>query len=119
MIPAIVIVDMLKDNVAPGAPFSIGEEGQRIIPNLQRLLAFVRERNCPVVFANDSFMENDFLFQSVMKPHAIRGTAGAEVIDELKPQDSDIILPKRRFSAFHKTDLDTTLRELGVDTIEI
>jgi nicotinamidase-related amidase len=30
-----------------------------------------------------------------------------------------MILPKRRFSAFFKTDLDQTLRVLGVDTIVV
>ena len=30
-----------------------------------------------------------------------------------------MILPKRRFSAFFKTDLDQTLRALGVDTIVV
>jgi nicotinamidase-related amidase len=54
-----------------------------------------------------------------MKPHALRGTAGAEVIDELIPHSTDIIVPKRRFSAFFKTDLDMTLRGLGIDTIVV
>ena len=119
MKPAIIIVDMVKDNVDPSSPSTIGVEGSKIIPNLQHLLAIARGKKLPVVFANDSFLPHDFLWQSIMKPHAIRGTAGAEVIDELKPQDTDIILPKRRFSAFYKTDLDITLRELGVDTIVV
>lgn len=119
MKPAVIIVDMLKDNADIGASFSIGEEGRKIIPNLQHLLATVREKNIPVIFACDSFLEGDFIFQSGMKPHCIRGTPGAEVISELQPQDSDIILPKRRFSAFFKTDLDMTLRLLGVDTIVV
>jgi nicotinamidase-related amidase len=54
-----------------------------------------------------------------MKVHSIRGTKGAEVVDDLKPELTDIVLPKRRFSAFFKTDLDQTLRVLGVDTIVV
>ena len=54
-----------------------------------------------------------------MKVHSLRGTEGAEVIDDLKPEPTDIILPKRRFSAFFKTDLDQTLRVLGIDTIVV
>jgi nicotinamidase-related amidase len=38
-------------------------------------------------------------------------------VDDLKPEPTDIVLPKRRFSAFFKTDLDQTLRMLGIDTI--
>jgi nicotinamidase-related amidase len=54
-----------------------------------------------------------------MKPHSIRGTDGATVIDELEREKNDIVLPKRRFSAFFKTDLDQTLRTLGCDTVAV
>ena len=94
MKPAIIIVDMLKDNVDIGAPFSIGEEGRKIIPNLQHLLAVARENDLPIIYACDSFLVNDFIFRDRMKPHCIRGTKGAEVISELQPYDSDIVVPK-------------------------
>jgi nicotinamidase-related amidase len=54
-----------------------------------------------------------------MKVHSLRGTKGAEVVDDLGPERADIVLPKRRFSAFFKTDLDQTLRTFGVDTIVV
>jgi len=47
------------------------------------------------------------------------GTKGAEVIDELKPAESDFIIRKRRYSAFYETDLDLLLRELKVDTLVV
>jgi nicotinamidase-related amidase len=119
MKPAIIIVDMLKDNLkeSPRNPFC--REGRNIIPNLQRLLREGRTRGFPVVFACDSFLKDDFIFRGRMKVHALRGTTGAEVIDDLKPQPSDLVVPKRRFSAFFKTDLDQTLRVFGVDTIVV
>ena len=116
---ALIIVDMIKDNVDPDSRFSIGEEGRRIIPNLSSLLSAARQSNIPIIFANDSFMPNDFIFRGKVKPHALRGTRGVEVIEELRPQPEDIILEKRRFSAFFKTDLDITLRSLGIDTIVV
>jgi nicotinamidase-related amidase len=117
--PAIVVVDMLKDNVDLDSPYGIGDEGRKIIPNIQRLLKFAREKNIPVVFANDSFLPDDFLFKGRLKPHCIQGTVGAEVIDELKPHQGDLILPKRKMSAFFKTGLEDTLRARGVDTIVV
>jgi nicotinamidase-related amidase len=54
-----------------------------------------------------------------MKVHSLRGTRGAEVIDDLRPKPTDMILSKRRFSAFFKTDLDQTLRTQSVDTIVV
>ncbi len=117
MKPAIIVVDMLKDNMkeSPRNPFL--QEGRAILPNLQRLLGESRKKGFPIIFACDSFLKDDFIFKSRLKVHSIRGTKGAEVIDDLKPEPVDFILPKRRFSAFFKTDLDQTLRMLGVDTI--
>ena len=117
MKPAIIVVDMLKDNLkeSPRNPYL--QEGKAVIPNLQRLLEEGRKRGFPIIFACDSFLEGDFIFRGKMKVHALRGTKGAEVVDDLKPEPTDIILPKRRFSAFFKTDLDQTLRTLGIDTI--
>jgi nicotinamidase-related amidase len=118
MKPAIIVVDMLNDNVDRKNRIGIGEEVKKIIPNIQHLLSSAREVGIPIVFANDSFMPNDFLFQGErMRPHCIRGTYGAQVIDELPILESDMVMEKRRFSAFFKTDLDITLRELNVDTV--
>ena len=117
MKPAIIVVDMLKDNLKESPRNPYFQEGMAIVPNLLRLLKEGRKRGFPVIFACDSFLENDFIFKGRMKVHSLRGTTGAEVVDALKPEPTDIILPKRRFSAFFKTDLDQTLRTLGVDTI--
>jgi nicotinamidase/pyrazinamidase len=117
MRPALIVVDMIKDNVGMHLSRNKSSEFVKIIPNLQRLLGESRQRKLPVVFANDSFMEGDLLFSGRMKPHAIRGTSGVEVIAELGPEPGDTILEKRRMSAFFKTDLDMTLRLWKVDTI--
>jgi nicotinamidase/pyrazinamidase len=107
MNPAIIVVDMLKDNFKKEAHFSITSEALQIISNIKRLLDHGRKRAWPIIFACDSFLEGDFIFQGRMKPHSLRGTKGAEVIGDLN----------RRFSAFFKTDLDQTLRTLTVDTV--
>jgi nicotinamidase/pyrazinamidase len=115
--PAIVVVDMLKDNLKGSSRNPYFQGGKAIIPNLQRLLKESRKRGFPIVFACDSFLRDDFIFKGRMKVHSIRGTKGSEVVDDLKPEPTDVILPKRRFSAFFKTDLDQTLRTFGVDTV--
>lgn len=116
---AIIVVDMLKDTLDVGSPFSI-EEGRKIIPNIQRLLSVARGNSLPVIFANDSFLPDDFLFRETGRtPHCIMGTEGATVISEFGPSETDIILQKRRLSAFFGTNLDVTLREMEVDTIAV
>ena len=119
MRPAVVVVDMLVDNLQTGGHGAMERQGMALVPVLRELLAGCRLRGVPVVYANDSFQEGDALFGGRMAPHALRGTPGARVVDEIAPEPGDLVLPKRRFSAFYKTDLDQTLRTWGVDTVAV
>ena len=85
MKPAIIVVDMLKDNLKESSRNPYYHEGRTIIPNLQRLLEESRKRGFPIIFACDSFLEGDFIFKGRMKVHSLRGTKGAEVVDDLNP----------------------------------
>ncbi len=117
MNPAIVVVDMLKDAFKKKNLPST-QEYEKIVPRIKKLLNKARQLGIPVIFACDSFLEKDFIFKG-KQSYSVRGTKGAEVADELRPKKKDQILPKRRFSAFFKTDLDQTLRLLGVDTVVV
>lgn len=44
----------------------------------------------------------------------IRGTWGSDIIDELKPQQTDIVVEKSTFSAFFCTNLDIILKTSGI-----
>jgi nicotinamidase/pyrazinamidase len=115
--PAVVIIDMLEDNY--GDRSNREREEERIVRPVRDLLRVCRRLSVPVIFACDSFLEGDFIFGGRMKPHAIRGTPEARVLDDLEPETSDTVLPKRRFSAFFKTDLDQTLRTWNIDTVAV
>jgi nicotinamidase/pyrazinamidase len=117
MNPAVIVIDMLEGNYE-----HINDPGRdevKIIPLLRDFLKQCRRQDIPVIFGCDSFLENDFIFKGRMKPHAIRGTSGTQPLAALEIEDTDIILDKRRFSAFFKTDLDQTLRTLGVDMVAV
>lgn len=47
----------------------------------------------------------------------IEGTAGAEFVSGLVPAPLDVVITKRRSSAFYGTDLDTLLRSKGIRTV--
>jgi nicotinamidase-related amidase len=124
MNPAVIIVDMLEDTCAQEVELAITTHARAMLPRLNRLLVEARARGLPVVFACDSFLAEDFIFRGRMHPHSLRGTPGARVVSDLVVESSDMVLEKRRFSAFFKTDLvktdlDQTLRTLGCDTIAV
>ena len=93
---AIIVVDMLNDFVSG----SIAHPRiKHIIEPIKELCDKARAAGVPVIYANDSHTpEVDKEFK-VWGPHAVEGTWGAEVIDELKPQKGDYIIPRRLTAA--------------------
>jgi len=107
---AVIVVDMQKDNV--------GRFCQGIVPNIKFLIEKAREKGIQIICALDSRYREDSLFKRVgMRPHAIRGTEGAKVIEELSPKATDVVVEKRMLSAFFGSDLDFTLREKKIETL--
>jgi nicotinamidase/pyrazinamidase len=117
---AIIVVDMLKDSFNGPSDHPVIQVFRTIIPRIQLLVNEARKLNGLVVFACDSFYKEDFFIsKGKMQAHALWGTEGADIIPELEVKPGDIVLPKRRFSAFFKTDLDITLRNNEIDTIAV
>lgn len=112
--PAILIIDMVKDNFDETKKIPITPLAKELIGPINHLTQAFRKRNWPVVFSTDAFHREDFIFKGRMKPHSLAGTPGAEIIDELTRAEEDFWLPKPRFSAFFDTDLDAWLKERGV-----
>ncbi len=104
--PAILIVDMVKDNFDPNQNLKITPRATKIIEPINRLISVFREKGWPIIFPTDSYRKEDFIFTGRMGPTSLEGTEGAQVIDELDKRPEDLWLPKRRFSAFFGTGLE-------------
>ncbi len=114
---AVIVVDVVKDNVELGHRPDMVESAKGLIDKINQLTAGARRRDWPVVFATDSFLPGDGIFRGRMKEHSLRGSEGAQVSALLTQEPQDTWLPKRRLSAFYKTDLDQTLRLWGVERV--
>jgi len=112
--PALLIIDMVKDNFDQEKNLPITPLARQIIDPINHLISAFREEGWPIVFPTDAFHQEDFIFKGRMKPHSLAGTEGAEIVDELDRRDSDYWLPKPVFSAFFKTELDKWLRKRDV-----
>lgn len=112
--PALLIIDMVKDNFVESRNLPITPFARAIIEPLNQLIGVFRSQGWPIVFSTDAFHEDDFIFTGRMHPHSLSGTEGAKVVDALDMQDGDLWLPKPRFSAFFNTGLENRLRERGV-----
>lgn len=112
--PALLIIDMVKDNFDANRNLPITPFARATIDPLNKLIDVFRGQKWPIVFSTDAFEKEDFIFKGRMHPHSLAGTVGARVIDALDMQSDDLWLPKPRFSAFFNTGLDKRLRDKGV-----
>lgn len=117
---AILVIDMQNDFVKGKLKC---ERASNIIQNIHTLLIEARNNNIPVFYCIDEHLPMDNYELNLWGAHAMKGTEGQKIIDELKPMESDFVIPKRTYSAFDGTGLDRALNGLyggkGVDTIII
>ncbi|MFO7294708.1 MAG: isochorismatase family cysteine hydrolase [Clostridia bacterium] len=113
---ALLVIDMLNDFVKPDGALYIGEAAQRVAKEVEAIIDKARQEGMPVIYICDNHRADDAEF-NMFKSHCVKGTKGAEIVEELAPQPGDYIIPKRRYSAFFGTDLDATLREMGVSEL--
>ena len=96
---ALLVIDMLKDFIEPEGSLYVGKAGEAIIEAVAQEIRRFREAGEPVIFVCDQHLATDPEF-AMFPAHCVRGTRGAEVIDQLKPREEELVIPKRRYSAF-------------------
>lgn len=112
----LMVIDMQNDFVLDGAIMQVKEAGRQI-PKIQKLIATCRDLSIPVIYTvhktDPAYCPLEIASFPWLKDAGMReGTDGIKVVDELKPAPNDMIIYKRRFSAFYQTDLETILRNI-------
>lgn len=130
---ALVVIDMQNDFLDPGGYFAhrgldVGRLARAIAP-----IASLRERlpsEMRTVFTKHVYepdgsddlqtvhrLNPTRLARSTSGRPVIRGSWGAGIVPALSPRCQDLVVAKRRFDAFHQTDLELLLRCWGVKTL--
>ncbi|MBU0513795.1 MAG: cysteine hydrolase [Proteobacteria bacterium] len=113
---AIFITDMIHDFVHPEGALYIGPTVHPIVPRIKALAGEVRDEGGLVVYLCDAHQPEDREFER-FPPHAVQGTPGARIVDELAPRPGDVVIAKTRYSAFFNTALDEILSREEVDEV--
>lgn len=135
---AVMVVDMQNAFIKEGGMFDLwGQDisrGQRIIEPIKMINGIAREKACKVIYTvavysadlhdtggpnSLSWHRNKNLITYRQSPDlrdklTVRGTWGAQIVEELTPQDDDIIVEKQKYSAFYGTNLDIILRTSNI-----
>ncbi|RJP21363.1 MAG: cysteine hydrolase [Candidatus Abyssobacteria bacterium SURF_5] len=115
---ALIVIDMLKDFVDKRGALYVGPTVDRIVPFVRDKIREARGRGDLVIYLTDDHTPNDKEFQLFPK-HAVKGSAGAQIISELKPERGDKVVPKRRFSGLYGTRLERVLKENKVKHVTV
>ncbi len=127
---ALMVIDMQKDFLSPDGMAGREGEGiqilQPIVPRLQRLLPAARRAGLEVIHTREGFapdlsdlspLRRDRGTVGVNGPlgrYLVRGEAGQDFIDELRPRPGEAVFDKPGFSAFFRTALADHLQRKGV-----
>ena len=133
---AVIVVDMQNTFVSKGGMFdSFGIDLSstiKIIQPIQSIIAKARSSGVKVIYIahrvssdwHEVGPDSPFWFSKTSSIYRerpelrdkliVRGTWGAEIIDELKPDEDDVVIEKPRYSAFSGTNLDMFLKNYDI-----
>jgi nicotinamidase-related amidase len=133
--PALFIIDVQYNfcGDAPGESLEdglktyrthCGAAGWNAVPHIERLLKLAHEKNLPV-FYTQSERRPDMIDSGIQtgkshrgtEPTAIEGTHPTQVVAPLAPRPQDMLIAKRKPSAFFGTIFMSHLNFLDVDTL--
>lgn len=117
---ALLVIDLQEDFFKDGL---LLENRQKLTTNVNELVDEAHKQDLHVIWVRQEYKEDlsdaPLYNKKNRKPITIQGTKGCQLLPELhyRPEDSEII--KKRYSAFFRTELDTLLEQLQVDTLII
>jgi nicotinamidase-related amidase len=114
---AVVVLDMTRDSIAPEA--RAVEKRRAILPKAVSYLSWARAKGMPVVHVCSARRRTDKWFLKFWELANEIWKSGQQPIPELYQANLDTIVHKRRYSGFFASDLELTLRELDVGSLQL
>ncbi|MEF8882796.1 MAG: isochorismatase family cysteine hydrolase [Halapricum sp.] len=121
---AIVVVDMQNGFCHPdGSLYAPGSE--EAIEPCRDLVSRAREAGAAVVFTRDVHPPEQFedahYYDEFERwgEHVLEGSWEAELVEELDPEDADLVVEKHTYDAFYQTELEGWLNARGIDDLVI
>lgn len=132
MNPVLLVIDVTKRFLGPNKPIleavresrvACGEAGWKCLPNIKMILEACRGHGIPVIFAipDTATRQRSGMLQKGRKldQAAKEDFVAEEIIDDIAPLRSELIVPKIRASIFFGTPLASCLRAMQADTLLI
>ncbi len=100
-----------------------GQLAEVAVPNMQRLVTACRTASVEVLYTTIESLTRDgrdrSLDYKISGFNVPKGSWDAKVIDELAPEEDEMVFPKSSSSVFISTNIDYVMRNLGVKQLVI
>ncbi len=115
---ALLVMDLQNGIVS-----RLANQGEELLATIERVIEVAREREIPVIFVRVAFRPGapevsarNQSFSALRSDPRLDETSEATMIhSRLAPHGGDVLVTKRRVSAFTGSDLEVVLRSLEVD----
>lgn len=127
---ALLVIDMQRDFIDPqGMCAVLGDDpafARAIVPRVERLTDWARAAGHIVIHTREGYAPDlsdmhaakrarrEPVDEGPLGRFLIRGEAGHDFVDRLRPAPGEMVIDKPGFGAFHGTDLDAQLRDAGI-----
>lgn len=113
---AVLVIDLLVA-ADEDAVYQPSADELRVVQNATRIVNAAREADMPVIFCDDAHIPGLDKELDLWGAHGVKDRTMPNPALRAGSGKRDFIITKRRYSGFFGTDLDLTLRELGVSTL--
>lgn len=113
---ALLVVDILVTD-ASDSLYNPDPQEEALVSKAVQVTRAARSAGLPVLFLCDQHIPGVDRELELWGEHGVKGKAHPHPALEPGSGTRDFVIPKRRYSGFFQTDLDLTLRELGVKTV--
>lgn len=113
---AILVIDVLSRFEFEGGP-TLARRLARAARRLSLFLRRAREREVPVIYANDNLGRWRSSQTALIEACVRRGGDAARIATALRPAAQDYFVIKPRHSAFHATPLELLLDDLSIEEL--
>lgn len=120
---ALLVID-LQNQTLPNRLFGIPTAFE-VIENSRQVIEASREEGVPIIYTRHVYRANG-IDKALGEPSEYgvplayrEGTPEVEIPDRIKPEPGDIVIDKRRWSAFFGTDLEIVLHRMGIEELVV
>jgi len=99
----------------PGGKLYHSEGVDEVIPRLQQLLRKGREAGIQIIFVQSvRFPDSTEFIRFGQAPILLKGTWGAQLIEELSPKPGEPVIEKHTHDCFYQTEMDSLLERRNI-----